>query len=144
MTAGSPRQLRAWAAPLQLPPRDPLGASPAGDPSAGPESGAPGLPVAPALLPGAGSDRGLLSDRGRSRWCQSEPSWHVGGSEGADTAWRGGACSRVPGAPQDRAKEVTATSGAPDLGPGGLKGLSSTPAHPPTRMSDEGSPPMVA
>lgn len=49
MRAGSPRQLRAWAAPLQLPPRDPLGVSPAGDPRAGPESGAPGLPVAPAL-----------------------------------------------------------------------------------------------
>lgn len=43
--------------------------------------------------------------------------------------------------PGDRAKEVTAMSGAPDLGPGGLKGLGSTPVP---RMSDECNPPVVA
>ena len=52
-------------APLQLPLRNPLGVSPAGDPSTGPVSGAPGLPAAPALLPGAGSDCGLSPDRGQ-------------------------------------------------------------------------------
>ena len=113
-----------------------------GDPRAGPESGAPGLPVAPAPArrrvwpwPPAWSV---------AQQMVPEPSWHVGGSEGAETAWRGGACSRVPGAPQDRAKEVTATQELLTLALEGWRDSVPLLRTPRTRMSDEGSPPTVA
>lgn len=51
------------------------------------------------------------------------------------------ACSGQRAGPGDGAGEVTTMSGAPDLGPGELEGLSSTPTP---MMSDECIPPVAA
>lgn len=50
-------------------------------------------------------------------------------------------CGAESAGPRDWAGELTAKTGAPDLGPGGLQGLSSTPT---VTMNNEHLPPMLA
>ena len=70
-----------------------------------------------------------------------ELSWHVGGSEREETALWGGLLQAESAGPRDWAGELMAKTGALDLGPGGLQGLSSTPT---VTMNNEHLPPMLA
>lgn len=81
---------------------------------------AQGLTVASRLIGGAadGADRSPAGT-----WAALREQKRLGGE--------GPAPDQSPGRPQDRAKEVTAMSGVPDLGTGGLKGFSFPPVRHP-------------
>lgn len=83
---------------------------------------AQGLTVASRLIGGWGATDG--ADRSPAgTWAALREQKRLGRE--------GPAPDQSPGRPQDRAKEVTAMSGVPDLGTGGLKGLCSTPVRHP-------------